>query len=312
MKISILVPIYNVAEKIERCAVSLFEQTYKDIEYVFVNDCTPDNSIQVLESVLQRYPERIPQVKILHNERNLKQAGTRNRLLDNATGGLIMFVDSDDYLPLDACEKLFRKMQESGADIVSGVYASLKPNGETVIVPSVSTDGDKAYRRLLCFSYGSCMLWSRLYKAELFADPTMRAIDGVNLSEDYMMTSRVMLGAKMASLSDVVYYYDETEVRDYSKIYDAHITQLERSTAAVLDYLNSNKPASAKYLPCVQMALLHVIRTAVSSGLRAPLAESNLSWWAKPIAALMGQRCTFAMANVLYKAVRHIIVNCYR
>lgn len=308
MKISILVPIYNVAEKIERCAVSLFEQTYKDIEYVFVNDCTPDNSIEVLESVVERYPEREAQVKVLHNERNLKQAGTRNRLLDNATGDLIMFVDSDDYLHRDACEKLFAKMQESGADIVSGTYVSLKPEGKTITV-SPNSDGNKAYRRLLSFSFGNCMLWSRLYKAELFADPAMRAIEGVNLSEDYMMTSRVMFKARLAAIDDVVYYYDETEVRDYSKIYDAHITQLERSTAAVLDYLNSNKPASAEYLPCVQMALLHVIRTASGTGLRAPLAESNLSWWTKPIATLMRNKSTSAIANVLYKTVRHIVVN---
>ncbi|MCQ2242950.1 MAG: glycosyltransferase family 2 protein [Bacteroidaceae bacterium] len=307
MKISLLIPIYNVAEKIERCAVSLFEQTYKDMEFVFVNDCTPDNSIQVLESVLDRYPERKAQVKILHNERNLKQAGTRNRLLDNATGDLIMFVDSDDYLPLDACQKLFAKMQESGADIVSGAFVSLKPEGKTVTVSPTTHDGNKAYRRLLSFSYGSCMLWSRLYKASLFADTAMRAIEGVNLSEDYMMTSRVMLKAKMAFIPDVVYYYDETEVRDYSKIYEGHISQMERSVSAVLDYFNANKPLSLPYLPCIQIAFLHVVRTAARCGLRAPLAESKLTWWAKPLAALMYHKVTFPLANLLYKIARSAI-----
>lgn len=309
-RVSILVPVYNVADKIERCAVSLFEQTYKDIEYVFVNDCTPDNSIEVLEAVLERYPERKSQVRILHNERNLKLAGARNRLYDAATGDLIMIVDSDDYIATDACERLVQRMQETGAEIISGAYVSLRSNGEKVTVPTADFSKKKALKKLLCLSYGNCMLWSRLYKASLFASPEMRAIEGVNLSEDYMMTSRVMLGAKMATIDDVVYYYDETEVRDYSKIYEGHISQTERSASAVSDYYNAKGEIAKQYLPCIQMAFLGIIRTAAKAGLQAPMAYSQLKWWARPIASLMNKKSTFAIANVLYKVVRAIIVNC--
>lgn len=308
-RVSILVPVYNVADKIERCAVSLFEQTYKDIEYVFVNDCTPDNSIEVLENVLERYPERKSEVRILHNERNMKLAGARNRLYDAATGDLIMIVDSDDYIATDACEKLVKKMQETGADIVSGTYISLRPNGEKVTVPSADFSKKQAFKKLLCLSYGNCMLWSRLYKASLFASPEMRAIEGVNLSEDYMMTSRVMLGAKMATIDDVVYYYDETEVRDYSKIYEGHINQTERSVAAVYDYFNAKGEMAKHYLPCIQMAFLGIIRTAAKAGLKADDAYSKLEWWAKPIALLMNKKSTFAIANVLYKIVRALLIS---
>lgn len=57
-EISVVVPIYNVAQYIERCAHSLFAQTYKDIEYIFVDDCSPDNSIELLKKVLLFYPQR--------------------------------------------------------------------------------------------------------------------------------------------------------------------------------------------------------------------------------------------------------------
>ena len=62
MKVSVLVPVYGVEKYIERCAVSLFEQTYENLEYIFVDDCSPDNSIEILENVLERYPHRKEQV----------------------------------------------------------------------------------------------------------------------------------------------------------------------------------------------------------------------------------------------------------
>ena len=68
MKVSILVPVYGVEKYIEKCAVSLFEQSYEDIEYIFVNDCTPDRSIGVRRGTIARYPQRQKQVLILGRE----------------------------------------------------------------------------------------------------------------------------------------------------------------------------------------------------------------------------------------------------
>ena len=62
-KVSIIVPIYNVEKYIARCARSLFEQTLDDIEYIFVNDCTPDNSIEILKSILDEYPQIMKPIK---------------------------------------------------------------------------------------------------------------------------------------------------------------------------------------------------------------------------------------------------------
>ena len=58
-KISVIVPVYNVADYIERCAVSLFEQTLHDIEYIFIDDCTPDDSMKILQSVIEKYKLRL-------------------------------------------------------------------------------------------------------------------------------------------------------------------------------------------------------------------------------------------------------------
>ena len=87
--ISIITPVYKAEDFIERCAVSLFEQTYADIEYIFVDDCTPDASIERLQRVIERYPSRQPQVKIVRHSVNRGVAAARNSGLDVATGEYI-------------------------------------------------------------------------------------------------------------------------------------------------------------------------------------------------------------------------------
>lgn len=77
-QVSVIIPIYKTEKYIERCAISLFEQTLKSIEYIFINDYTPDNSIQLLENVLKRYPNRISDIKIINHEKNRGLAAARN------------------------------------------------------------------------------------------------------------------------------------------------------------------------------------------------------------------------------------------
>ena len=108
MKISICVPIYGVEKYIRRCAISLFEQTYDNIEYVFVNDCSPDNSIYVLTETLKNYPYRQEQVKIVEQQKNRGLACARNKALESSTGDFVLHVDSDDYLEKNTVEVLCR------------------------------------------------------------------------------------------------------------------------------------------------------------------------------------------------------------
>ena len=82
--VSIIVPVYGVERFIERCAVTLFEQTYKDIEYIFVNDATQDKSIEVLRAVMERYPERAKAVQIVEHVQNRGISAARNSGVDSA------------------------------------------------------------------------------------------------------------------------------------------------------------------------------------------------------------------------------------
>ena len=84
-KVSIIIPVYGVEKYIERCARSLFEQTLDDIEYLFIDDSTPDRSIDILKRVLENYSHRKSQVNIHRREQNSGQAIVRNWGMQNAT-----------------------------------------------------------------------------------------------------------------------------------------------------------------------------------------------------------------------------------
>lgn len=129
MKVSLLIPVYGVEKYIEKCAVSLFEQTYEDIEYIFVDDCTPDNSMNVLSGVIERYPKRKDHTRIIHHDCNKGLAQARNTALEAATGDFVLNVDSDDYLELQAIERLCAVADKKKADVVVFGFYSVYVKG---------------------------------------------------------------------------------------------------------------------------------------------------------------------------------------
>ena len=91
--ISILVPVYGVEDYIERCARSLFEQTYQNLEFIFVDDCTPDRSIDILETTIKDYPNRLSQLRIIRHNKRKGIAATRNTAINAANGLFICHID---------------------------------------------------------------------------------------------------------------------------------------------------------------------------------------------------------------------------
>ena len=96
-KLSIIVPVYNVESYLRECLDSLVNQTFKDIEIIIVNDCSPDNS----EAIILEYQQKDPRIKYIKHAKNLSQGGARNTGLKHAVGEWISFIDSDDYVELD-------------------------------------------------------------------------------------------------------------------------------------------------------------------------------------------------------------------
>lgn len=117
-KVSFAVPVYNVASYIERCVRSLYEQTMDDIEIVLVDDCTPDDSIDIAMRVLEEYPQRKNQVKVVRHEKNMDIAQTKKDGILNCTGDFFIVIDSDDYVDVRMAEKMYNKAIETSSDLV--------------------------------------------------------------------------------------------------------------------------------------------------------------------------------------------------
>ena len=116
--VSIIVPIYNVEKYIEKCATTLLEQDYNNIEYIFVNDCSPDRSMKILKDIIEKYPNRKDDIKIINNIKNSGSSLTRKYGLDASTGKYILFVDSDDWIDIDMVSKMYNAAESNNADIV--------------------------------------------------------------------------------------------------------------------------------------------------------------------------------------------------
>ena len=202
MKISVIIPIYKVEAYIERCARSLTEQTMTDVEYVFVDDASPDKSIEVLQGVIDQYPKA--DVIILHHEVNKGLPAARNTGLTVASGDYIFHCDSDDYLEPDALEKMYEAACKNEADIVySDWYLTFEKKERYMKQPAYDTVED-ALRGLL---HGTMKynVWNKLVRRELYDDTPFPA--GHGMGEDMTMILLFAKALRIAYLPKGTYHY---------------------------------------------------------------------------------------------------------
>lgn len=247
--VSIIVLIYNTEQYIERCVVSLFEQTLHDIEYIFVNDCTSDNSIEVLSEVLERYPERKPYVKIVNHEANKGSATARNTGLDAATGEYVIYADSDDWIELDMLEKLYNKAQQDNADIVWCDFYEEMPHGyKKRKIQAVQQDKISCIKALLVDKmHGSTC--NKLVKHSLYTENGLRFFDGLDLWEDLAMTVRQFFYAnKVTYLPEAFYHYcyNATSIlRDPDEVkQEKRLSDIFGNMSEIVEFLQENKSES--------------------------------------------------------------------
>ena len=114
INVSVIVPVYKVEAFIEHCIRSLMEQTLREVEFVIVDDCSPDNSLSIARRVIKDYPEREGQVRLIRHEANKGLPAARNSGLAVATGEYVFHCDSDDFVEPEMLERLYRTAKGIG------------------------------------------------------------------------------------------------------------------------------------------------------------------------------------------------------
>lgn len=205
-KVSVIIPVYGVEKYIERCARSLFEQTLKDMEFIFVDDYTKDNSVGLLQSVMSHYPERKQQVIILHHRENKGLPQARKTGVLAAKGDFIVHCDSDDWVDHDMYRSMYERAMEEKADVVVCDYMVTDGQGsERRVKACHSTDHDQFLENQL-FQRDPWSLCNKLFSRTAYYKDLV--FPKGNMAEDMALCSQLMLHCRrVAYVERPLYYY---------------------------------------------------------------------------------------------------------
>ncbi len=207
-KISVLIPIYNVEKYIERCARSLFDQTLQDIEYIFVNDCTPDNSINILNEVIKDFPAKRHQITILQHSENRGLAAARNTGVSAASGDYIIHCDSDDWVEPEIYEEMYMKAVENNSDIVLCDFVREKHSYSKICKQYYCSIPHEHVKFILNHKV-PVFCWNILVKRSLYIENNLKWIEGIDMWEDLLMATKLFFFAKKLSYIDKPFYHYE-------------------------------------------------------------------------------------------------------
>lgn len=239
MKVSVIIPIYKVEAFIERCATTLMEQTLREVEYIFVDDATPDRSIQILKEVVARYPNRKEQVRIVHHAENKGLPAARNTGLALATGEYIFHCDSDDYVELTMLEEMYNTAKAQDADIVwCDWYLTFAENEWYMKQPSFETPME-ALKAMLSggMKYN---VWNKLVRRSLYTDNDIQFPAGYGMGEDMTMMMLFAHAKKVTYIPQAYYHYIKTNTNAFSQTYsDKHLVELKHNVQRIIDYMQN-------------------------------------------------------------------------
>lgn len=248
-KVSVIVPVYNVASYIERCARSLLDQTLDDIEYLFIDDCSPDNSIEILERLLSLYPKDKQQaVRIVKSPTNGGQAAVRRRGIQLATGTYVIHCDSDDWVDVELYERMYNEAVRSGADIVMcpirDEYKEGWRNRSFEKLPSTCNEVLENWYR---HSVGM-FAWNKLVRRDIYVNHDILPFEGINMWEDNGLLLRLFYyGKGLSSIDGAYYHYNHTNQNALTNGYgEKAVSQMLECAYLVHSFLEE-KPDYKRY-----------------------------------------------------------------
>ncbi|MCM1160430.1 MAG: glycosyltransferase [Roseburia sp.] len=242
MKVSIIVPVFNSEDSLSACIDSLVNQTLEDMEILFINDGSTDNSLQILESYQKQYPDKI---KIFSQE-NQGQGPARNLGISKACGTYIGFVDSDDYVELNTYELMYNEIQKLDCDIAVAQYYKVSKDGKETIHCRLPFMIETLYSGAdyLKDCGGMFAIWNKLYKKSFIENFTFPSI----WFEDVAWTGIVMShNPSLCYIDKPFYHYIRKEGSTVSSVRNLKTLEdsLQAAKIALKDSLPESQPVIA-------------------------------------------------------------------
>ena len=213
--VSVIVPVYGVEKFVEHCAVSLMEQTLDGVECIFVDDCTLDNSVDIIRDVISRYPDR--DARIVSHSENRGLPSARNTGLGLATGKYVFHCDGDDWIEPNMLEKMYAVAENANADIVyCDFYLSYEKNERYMSNPCLESR-EELLRQGFLSGAMKYNVWNKLVRRSLYTDNGILFPDGHSMGEDMTMIRLTACAERVKYLPEALYHYVQTNSSAFSK-----------------------------------------------------------------------------------------------
>ncbi len=233
-KISIIVPVYNTEKYLNKCLESIVKQTLTDIEIICINDNSKDNSLTILNS----YASLDNRIKIINLTSNQGVSKARNIGIKEAIGEYIGFVDSDDFIELNFCEKLYIKAQTTQSEVVKGNIYDYCENTKKSFLSFFYDTNEKIMKNKAFFCYG---FTSAIYKTEFIKSNNILFPENITHFEDPYFSILISLFLnKLEFQNDAIYYYTKHENSACSNDLNLNKTSdFIKSIKLIIDKINS-------------------------------------------------------------------------
>ena len=210
MKITVAIACYNLEDRIATCLESVISQDYNDMEILVIDDCSTDHSVEVINTMIAKHPER--DFHFIVNETNLGLCQVRNISIEEAQGEAIYFIDGDDTIEMGTISLFHRRMVETGVEVVCGSFRKIDTKGNPYIIKQFPDDTIKGV-----FAYSSYIeknikdffwlpIWNILYRLEFLKTHNIRCATHYRKHEGSLFTFKVVLNAQSVSYIHAITY----------------------------------------------------------------------------------------------------------
>lgn len=243
--ISVIVPVHNAEKYINYCIASIKNQSFSNIELILVDDCSTDNTRNIIESNIKDNV-RLNNIIYLKNKKNMGAGYSRNRGLDVANGKYLVFLDADDFFCVDMIEKLYLKAEETCADIVICNCYLFDDNSKHSKKYDITWKCPDIYNHIFkledikefAFQYIHEIAWNKMFRHEFIKKNKIRFQNQFNANDQFFVFASTLVAKRIVKIDEYLLYYRTGTENQLSKSISQNPQCIWNATKATLDYIN--------------------------------------------------------------------------